>query len=82
MQQCCPFMETTIPTHSPPQLRPYQAAVVKGIYEKIREGYRRILCFAPTGVSKTVLSSQIVAHTAQRKTGRCIEISSKQRSRF
>jgi superfamily II DNA or RNA helicase len=60
-------MQPTLTTQTPPQLRPYQAAVVKGTYERIREGYRRILCFAPTGAGKTVISSQIVAHAAQRE---------------
>jgi superfamily II DNA or RNA helicase len=52
---------------TPPQLRPYQAAVVNETYAKIREGYRRILCFAPTGAGKTIISSQMVAHAAQRE---------------
>jgi superfamily II DNA or RNA helicase len=60
-------MQHILLPQNPPQLRPYQAAVVNETYAKIREGYRRILCFAPTGAGKTIISSQIVAHAARRE---------------
>jgi superfamily II DNA or RNA helicase len=60
-------MQNTLTLNKTPQLRPYQAAVVNETYAKIREGYRRILCFAPTGAGKTIISSQIVSHAARRE---------------
>jgi superfamily II DNA or RNA helicase len=59
-------MQHNLLPQNPPQLRLYQAAIVNNTYAKIRQGYRRILCFTPTGAGKTVISSQIVDHAAQR----------------
>jgi superfamily II DNA or RNA helicase len=50
----------------PPPLRPYQVKFVKDVYACIGAGYRRIVCVAPTGSGKTVISGQIVSHAFQR----------------
>ncbi len=50
----------------PPTLRPYQIQVIRGVYNQIRQGIKRILVFAPTGAGKTIISAQIIAHAASR----------------
>lgn len=54
------------PPPTPPQLRPYQADVINGVYAKVREGFRRIVIIAGTGAGKTVISGQICAHAEAR----------------
>lgn len=51
---------------SPPILRYYQIQARSDVYTKIREGFKRILLFAPTGSGKTIIASQIL-HDAQSK---------------
>ena len=46
---------------STPILRDYQKQVISDLYAKIREGFKRILLFAPTGSGKTLISSQVIA---------------------
>ncbi len=46
---------------STPILRDYQKQVISDLYAKIREGYKRILLFAPTGSGKTLISSRVIA---------------------
>jgi superfamily II DNA or RNA helicase len=50
----------------PPSLRPYQIKFVKDVYACISAGDRRILCVAPTGSGKTVISAQVASHAFQR----------------
>jgi superfamily II DNA or RNA helicase len=49
-----------------PTLRPYQLKVVKEVYEKLSQGYRRVAIVAGTGAGKTVIAGQICAHTRAR----------------
>lgn len=49
-----------------PILRPYQLKVVKEVYEKLSQGYRRVAIVAGTGAGKTVIAGQICAHTRAR----------------
>lgn len=51
---------------SPPTLRPYQAQIVKDLYTKLGQGYRRIAIIAGTGAGKTVIGGKICADTAAR----------------
>ena len=46
---------------STPILRDYQKQVISDLYAKIREGFKRILLFAPTGSGKTLISSRVIA---------------------
>lgn len=50
----------------PPKLRPYQLQLVKDLYEKLSQGYRRVAIVAGTGAGKTIIASQICAHTHAR----------------
>jgi superfamily II DNA or RNA helicase len=51
---------------SPPTLRPYQTQLVKDLYTKLGEGYRRVAIIAGTGAGKTVIGGKICADTAAR----------------
>ncbi len=46
----------------PPQLRPYQEALVKDLYEALNAGHKRVAIIAGTGAGKTIISGQICAH--------------------
>ena len=46
---------------SPPILRDYQKQARSDIYAEIREGFKRILLFAPTGSGKTLIGSRLLA---------------------
>jgi len=50
----------------PPTLRPYQAKLVKDLYTKLGEGYRRVAVIAGTGAGKTVIGGKICADSASR----------------
>ncbi|MEM8604234.1 MAG: DEAD/DEAH box helicase family protein [Cyanobacteria bacterium P01_H01_bin.121] len=54
-------------TANPPQLRPYQADVVDGVYTKVRQGYQRIAIIAGTGAGKTVIGGKICADVAKQQ---------------
>jgi superfamily II DNA or RNA helicase len=56
----------TAKTSKVPTLRPYQLKVVKEVYEKLSQGYRRVAIVAGTGAGKTVIAGQICAHTHAR----------------
>ena len=47
---------------SPPKLRPYQAELVKDLYEELNAGHKRVAIIAGTGAGKTIISGQICAH--------------------
>jgi superfamily II DNA or RNA helicase len=57
---------SSTPAPSPPQLRPYQAQLIKDLYEKLAAGHRRVAIIAGTGAGKTVISGQICAHAESR----------------
>jgi superfamily II DNA or RNA helicase len=44
-----------------PVLRDYQKQARSDLYAKIREGFKRILLFAPTGSGKTLIASRLLA---------------------
>lgn len=50
----------------PPTLRPYQTQLVKDLYVKLGQGYRRVAIIAGTGAGKTVIGGKICADTAAR----------------
>jgi len=50
----------------PPTLRPYQTQLIKDLYTKLGEGYRRVAIIAGTGAGKTVIGGKICADTAAR----------------
>ncbi len=50
----------------PPTLRPYQAQIVRDLYTKLGQGYRRVAIIAGTGAGKTVIGGKICADTAAR----------------
>jgi superfamily II DNA or RNA helicase len=50
----------------PPTLRPYQVNLIKDLYIKLEEGYKRIAVIAGTGAGKTVIGGQICAHAESR----------------
>jgi superfamily II DNA or RNA helicase len=50
----------------PPSLRPYQNQLIKDLYIKLGEGYRRVAIIAGTGAGKTVIGGKICADTAAR----------------
>ncbi len=50
----------------PPTLRPYQLQLIKDLYNKLSQGYRRVAVIAGTGAGKTVIAGQICAHTRAR----------------
>ncbi|BAU41259.1 DEAD/DEAH box helicase [Leptolyngbya sp. O-77] len=54
----------TAPT--PPTLRPYQVQLIKDLYNKLGEGYKRVAVIAGTGAGKTVIAGQICAHAEAR----------------
>lgn len=54
------------PAPPPPQLRPYQAQLIKDLYEKLAAGHRRVAIIAGTGAGKTVIGGQICAHAESR----------------
>jgi superfamily II DNA or RNA helicase len=66
LQQFAAQFDVAKNTSMSPSLRPYQIKTVKDVYACIGAGYRRILCVAPTGSGKTVISAQIVSHAFQR----------------
>jgi len=49
------FLETKIPT-----LRPYQAAGIQALRDRVRDGKRRILLVGPTGMGKMLLVASII----------------------
>ncbi|MBD3884429.1 DEAD/DEAH box helicase [Phormidium tenue FACHB-886] len=50
----------------PPTLRPYQTQIIKDLYTKLGQGYRRVAIIAGTGAGKTVIGGKICADTAAR----------------
>lgn len=50
----------------PPALRPYQNQLIKDLYIKLGQGYRRVAIIAGTGAGKTVIGGKICADTATR----------------
>ncbi|MDX2229890.1 MAG: DEAD/DEAH box helicase family protein [Leptolyngbyaceae cyanobacterium bins.349] len=50
----------------PPTLRPYQLKLIKDLYDKLNEGYRRVAIIAGTGAGKTVIAGKICADTRSR----------------
>ena len=50
----------------PPSLRPYQNQLIKDLYLKLGQGYRRVAIIAGTGAGKTVIGGKICADTAAR----------------
>ncbi len=50
----------------PPTLRPYQSKLIKDLYIKLGQGYRRVAIIAGTGAGKTVIGGKICADTAAR----------------
>lgn len=50
----------------PPTLRPYQAKLVKNLYVKLGQGYRRVAIVAGTGAGKTIIGGKICADAAAR----------------
>ncbi|GAB4386288.1 MAG: DEAD/DEAH box helicase [Elainellaceae cyanobacterium] len=51
---------------SAPTLRPYQTQIIKDLYIKLGQGYRRVAIIAGTGAGKTVIGGKICADTAAR----------------
>ncbi|MBD2092734.1 DEAD/DEAH box helicase family protein [Microcoleus sp. FACHB-1515] len=49
-----------------PTLRPYQQQLIKDLYVKLGQGYRRVAIIAGTGAGKTVIGGKICADTAAR----------------
>lgn len=49
-----------------PVLRPYQSQLIKDLYIKLGQGYRRVAIIAGTGAGKTVIGGKICADTAAR----------------
>ncbi|HEY9660529.1 MAG TPA: DEAD/DEAH box helicase family protein, partial [Allocoleopsis sp.] len=58
--------EQAHPSFEPPTLRPYQSKLVKDLYVKLGQGYRRVAIIAGTGAGKTVIGGKICADTAAR----------------
>lgn len=54
------------PTPKPPSLRPYQLKLIKDLYNKLSEGYRRVAIVAGTGAGKTIIAGKICADTRSR----------------
>jgi superfamily II DNA or RNA helicase len=50
----------------PPTLRPYQLKLIKDLYDKLSEGYKRVAIVAGTGAGKTVIAGKICADTRSR----------------
>ncbi|MBD2465185.1 DEAD/DEAH box helicase [Oscillatoria sp. FACHB-1407] len=50
----------------PPTLRPYQIQLIRDLYAKLGEGYKRVAVIAGTGAGKTVIGGQICAHAEAR----------------
>jgi superfamily II DNA or RNA helicase len=50
----------------PPKLRPYQTDLIKALYAKLAQGYRRVAVIAGTGAGKTVIAGQVCAHAEAR----------------
>lgn len=50
----------------PPALRPYQNQLIKDLYTKLGQGYRRVAVIAGTGAGKTVIGGKICADTAAK----------------
>lgn len=50
----------------PPALRPYQTQLIKDLYVRLGQGYRRVAIIAGTGAGKTVIGGKICADTAAR----------------
>lgn len=50
----------------PPTLRPYQSQIIKDLYIKLGQGYRRVAIIAGTGAGKTVIGGKICADTVAR----------------
>jgi DNA repair protein RadD len=50
----------------PPTLRPYQIQLIKDLYIKLGQGYKRVAVIAGTGAGKTVIGGQICAHAESR----------------
>lgn len=50
----------------PPTLRPYQTQIIKDLYTKLGQGYKRVAIIAGTGAGKTVIGGKICADTAAR----------------
>ncbi len=46
----------------PPKLRPYQADLIKNLYQALNAGHKRVAIIAGTGAGKTIISGQICAH--------------------
>lgn len=49
------------------QLRDYQIALKREIYQRIKEGYKRILVYSPTGSGKTLVLSSILRDALSRQ---------------
>lgn len=60
-----PTKQSQPPLH-PPTLRPYQTRLIKDLYIKLSQGYRRVAIIAGTGAGKTVIGGKICADTAAR----------------
>ena len=58
--------EPSQPSLSPPSLRPYQTLLIKDLYTKLGQGYRKVAIIAGTGAGKTVIGGKICADTAAR----------------
>lgn len=58
--------ESSQASPQPPSLRPYQNQLVKDLYIKLGQGYRRVAIVAGTGAGKTVIGGKICADTAAR----------------
>ncbi|MBF2002430.1 MAG: DEAD/DEAH box helicase [Synechococcales cyanobacterium M58_A2018_015] len=54
------------PVVQPPTLRPYQNQLIKELYIKLGQGYRRVAIIAGTGAGKTVIGGKICADTVAR----------------
>lgn len=52
----------TPPPPQPPQLRPYQVALINDLYRTLNQGHKRVAILAGTGAGKTVISGQICHH--------------------
>jgi DNA repair protein RadD len=61
-----PTSPASTPAVAPPKLRPYQAQLIKDLYESLAAGHRRVAIIAGTGAGKTVISGQICAHAESR----------------
>jgi superfamily II DNA or RNA helicase len=61
-------MSTTSPPLTPvstaPKLRPYQAQLIKDLYDRLSKDYKRIAIIAGTGAGKTIIAGRICADTA------------------